>query len=108
VTTNCPAAGATLDASTSCDFTNLLAGTTYSVSVTATDRSGVESVAAISSFTSGPRYVHSYRAALLHAKHNKVPSGLVSACVIGAFAVPPPLLPAFSASQNPTLPTQKS
>jgi hypothetical protein len=56
-TTTCPAAGPTLDNSVSCNVTTLLAGTTYSVSVTATDRSGVQSAPVTGSFITAPRWV---------------------------------------------------
>ena len=56
-TTTCPAAGATLNSSVICDVTTLLAGTTYSVSVTATDRSGVQSTAVTGGFITAPRWV---------------------------------------------------
>jgi hypothetical protein len=78
--------------------------------VTATDRSGVQSVAAISSFISGPRYMHWHGAAMLHANHNKAPASKVSACAIGiaVCAAPSARPPPFSATHLSTLRPQKS
>jgi hypothetical protein len=56
-TSTCPSAGATLDGSISCNFTSLLAGTTYGISATATDRSGVQSAAVTGGFITAPRWV---------------------------------------------------
>ncbi len=113
-TTTCPSAGATLDGSVSCEVTTLLAGTTYSVSVTATDRSGVQSAAVTGSFITAPRWVLRLLLALLSAcaSHTILqPGSLLPVIILSVVCFvprvsPPCIISRASLTALPTLPPQ--